>query len=70
MYPAAPPTAPILSYSACFHSPGGNNENEASFGWFLETLSNPPLYAVDFSRLFAGVVRQVRQRGTHGSQAR
>lgn len=38
---------------------GGNNENEASFGWFPQTLANRPLYAVDFSRLFVDVVRQV-----------
>ncbi len=47
---------------------GGNNENEASFGWFPETLANRPLYAVDFSRLFVDVVRQVSCLGAGTSE--
>ncbi len=39
---------------------GGNNENEASFTWFQETLANPPLYAVDYSVLFVDTIRQVK----------
>lgn len=37
---------------------GGNNEDEATFGWFPESVANPRLYAVDFSELFVGVVRR------------
>lgn len=36
---------------------GGNNEVEASIGWYDETKPNPLLYAVDYQVLFVGVVR-------------
>ena len=39
---------------------GGNNENEAAFGWFPASAANPQLYAADFSKLFVDVVREVR----------
>ena len=48
----------IPDHHACIDA-GGNNENEASFGWFPETQANLPLYAVDFSRLFVDAIRQV-----------
>ena len=41
------------------HSAGGNNENEAAFDWFAAPITNPRLYAADFSKLFVDVVRQV-----------
>ncbi|GAB4815646.1 hypothetical protein N2152v2_002692 [Parachlorella kessleri] len=37
---------------------GGNNENEAAFTWFGETLARPQLYAVDYSTLFVDTIRR------------
>ncbi|KAL4437114.1 hypothetical protein ABPG75_004253 [Micractinium tetrahymenae] len=37
---------------------GGNNENEAAFGWFAQSAGNPQLYAADFAKLFVDVVRE------------
>lgn len=40
----------------------GNNENEAAFGWFPETLANPFLYVVDYAKLYEDtIIRTVRE---------
>lgn len=48
---------------------GGNNEVEASFGWYNETQANMPLYALDYDALFTRTVGSVLQQVCHhGSQ--